>query len=191
MTRVRRRLASATVAAALLGAATVPAVVLAPVAAAHSVLVSIDPEDGSDLDRSPGQIEMVFNEEINQSFASVAVTSDQDKTNRVAGDPVVEGSTVAVEVEDLAPGAYTVGYRVTSADGHVVSGSSVFTVAGEAGGSDAGAASDAAAGDGDGEADISDETSGEATGMNPAIWVVGGLAVVLLGGALVLLRRGD
>ena len=189
MTAVRRCLASATVAAALLGAATVPAVVLAPVAAAHSVLVSINPEDGADLDVSPGQIEMVFNEEINQSFASVAVTSDENKTNRVVGDPVVEGPTVNVEVEDLTPGAYTVGYRVTSADGHVVSGSSVFTVAGETGASDGGSAT--AAPDGDDEADISNETSGESTGMNPAIWVVGGLAVVLLGGAVVLLRRGD
>lgn len=206
MTGLRRRLASATVAAALLGAATVPAVVLAPVAAAHSVLVSIDPQDGSELDVSPERVELTFNEEINQSFASVAVTSDEDKTNRAAGDPVVEGTMVVLPVEDLGPGAYTVGYRVTSTDGHVVSGSSVFTVAGDAAGDAAGdpaadgsvgaegsdAGSDATAQDGDDdEADISDETSGEDTGMNPAIWVVGGLAVVLIGGAFVLLRRGN
>lgn len=190
MTGLRRRLASATVAAALLGAATVPAVVLAPAAAAHSVLVSIDPEDGAQLDAPPEQIELTFNEEINQSFASVAVTSEEDKTNRAAGDPVVEGPAVSVPVEDLTPGAYTVGYRVTSADGHVVSGSSVFTVAGDAAAADAPAGAEGTEG-ADDEADVSDETSGEDTGMNPAIWVVGGLAVLLIGGAVVLLRRGD
>ncbi|MBB1024874.1 copper resistance protein CopC, partial [Dietzia sp. DQ12-76] len=79
---------------------------------------------------------------------------------------------------------------VTSADGHVVTGSSVFTVQ-----SAAGAAGDPA-GEVDDQADpagnqIADETSGEATtGVNPALWVVAGLAVLLIGGAVVLLRRG-
>lgn len=212
MTEVRRRLASATVAAALLGAAAVPAVVTAPVAAAHSVLVSVDPEDGSSLDASPEQVALTFNEEVNQNFASVAVTSGEDTTNRAVGEPVVDGPTVSVPVEDLEPGAYTVGYRVTSADGHVVTGSSVFTVTGGtdggsgaddgagAGGSadsqgaensDAGSGPDAAQDGADSGADISDETSGEDTGINPVIWVVGGLAVLLIGGAFVLLRRGN
>ncbi|WP_244192622.1 hypothetical protein [Dietzia lutea] len=38
--------------------------------------------------------------------------------------------------------------------------------------------------------DVADETSGESSGVNPVIWVVGGLAVLLIGGAFVLLRRG-
>jgi cobalamin biosynthesis Mg chelatase CobN len=107
---------------------------------------------------------------------------------------------------------------VTSSDGHVVSGSSVFTVTGGAGGAEAGAesgsqpaaggepgsesgsqpaaggdaspagGSDTGAGD---EAGVADETSGEDTGVSPAIWVVGGLAILLIGGAFVLLRRGN
>ena len=205
-------------AAALLGGATAPAVLLAPVAAAHSVLISVDPEDGSQLDAAPEQIVLTFNEEINQNFASVAVTAGDDRTNRVAGEPMVDGETVTARVDGLAPGAYTVGYRVTSADGHVVSGSSVFTVAGAEGGDGAGAAGGeggAAGGEGGAgaegsaaggatatdaggesadadatEADVADETSGESSGVNPVIWVVGGLAVLLIGGAFVLLRRG-
>ncbi|MCT1638408.1 copper resistance CopC family protein [Dietzia cinnamea] len=216
---LRRRLGSVAVAAALLGGATAPSVMLAPVAAAHSVLISVDPEDGSQLDAAPEQIVLTFNEEVNQNFASVAVTAGDDRTNRVAGEPMVDGETVTARVDDLAPGAYTVGYRVTSADGHVVSGSSVFTVAGAEGGaggeggaaggegaaaageggagaegSDAGGATASDAGgesaDADAtEADVADETSGESSGVNPVIWVVGGLAVLLIGGAFVLLRR--
>lgn len=219
MTALRGRVASVAVAAALVGGAAAPAVVLAPVAVAHSVLVSIDPEDGSELDTPPDEIVLTFNEEINQSFASVAVTAGENRADRVVGDPSVAGETVTVDVDELEPGPYTVGYRVTSSDGHVVSGSSVFTVAGgaegaagaEAGaqsggesGSQAGAesgsqptasgdatpagGSDTGAGD---EADVADETSGEDTGINPAIWVVGGLAILLIGGAFVLLRRGN
>ena len=194
-------------AAALLGGVTAPAVLLAPVAAAHSVLISVDPEDGSQLDAAPEQIVLTFNEEVNQNFASVAVTAGDDRTNRVAGEPMVDGETVTARVDDLAPGAYTVGYRVTSADGHVVSGSSVFTVAGAEGGAAGGeggagaegsAAGGATAADAGGEsadadateADVADETSGESSGVNPVIWAVGGLAVLLIGGAFVLLRRG-
>lgn len=217
---LRRRLGSVAVAAALLGGATAPAVLLAPVAAAHSVLISVDPEDGSQLDAAPEQIVLTFNEEVNQNFASVAVTAGDDRTNRVTGEPMVDGETVTARVDDLAPGAYTVGYRVTSADGHVVSGSSVFTVAGAEGGADAdggaaGGEGGAAAGEGGAgaegsdaggatasdaggesadadatEADVADETSGESSGVNPVIWVIGGLAVLLIGGAFVLLRRG-
>lgn len=203
MTRLRRRMASVAVATALLGGATAPALVLAPAASAHAVLLSVDPEDGAELETSPEQVVLTFNEEVNQNFASVAVTSEEDRTNRAVGEPVVEGPNVTVQIEDLPPGAYTVGYRVTSADGHVVGGSSVFTVAGDgsagAPGTDAADGGDGAGAGGadesdnadspDDTGDVSAETSGEDTGLNPAIWIVGGVAVVLIGGAFFLLRR--
>ncbi|WP_244192645.1 copper resistance CopC family protein [Dietzia lutea] len=161
---------------------------------------------------------LIFNEEVNQNFASVAVTAGDDRTNRVTGEPMVDGETVTARVDDLAPGAYTVGYRVTSADGHVVSGSSVFTVADAEGGAGA-----------DGARPVLTAVARlrEVPGLripmlavprlptpvasrrtpmrrgrrrrrdlrrelrvNPVIWVVGGLAVLLIGGAFVLLRRG-
>lgn len=203
MTRLRRRMASVAVATALLGGATAPALVLAPAASAHAVLLSVDPEDGAELETSPEQVVLTFNEEVNQNFASVAVTSEEDRTNRAVGEPVVEGPNVTVQIEDLTPGAYTVGYRVTSVDGHVVGGSSVFTVAGDgsagAPGTDAADGGDGAGAGGadesdnadspDDTGDVSAETSGEDTGLNPAIWIVGGVAVVLIGGAFFLLRR--
>ena len=66
-------------------------------------------------------------------IVTIAVTSGGDPTNRVTGDPTVDGATVTAQVGDLPAGDYTIGYRVTSADGHVVSGSSTFRVAGGAG----------------------------------------------------------
>ena len=49
------------------------------------------------------------------------------------GEPTVQGAVVGIGLRPLGPaGTYTVNYRVTSADGHVVSGSWSFrlTVAG-------------------------------------------------------------
>lgn len=199
MSRLRQRFVSVAAATALLGGATVPAVVMAPVAAAHSVMLSIDPQDGGEVENSPEQVVLTFNEEINQNFVTVAVTTEGDTTNRVAGEPTVNGETVTAQVEDLAPGNYTVGYRVTSADGHVVSGSSTFRVIGAEGAAGAeaagGQASEAQASDAppsqDGETEAADAESSDAEGrVNPAIWVVAGLAAVLIAGAFFLLRRG-
>ena len=197
------RLAAVAFALALTGGAAAPATVFAPTAAAHSALVSVDPQDGSTLEASPDQVTLTFNEEINQMFASVAVTTDADRTNLVVDEPVVEGSTVTAALDDLAAGAYTIGYRVTSADGHVVSGSSAFSVEpGSPGGTDSsatattpGAAADDRSGaptGGQADDQSVEETSNEASsGVDPALWVVVGLAVLLIGGAFVLLRRGN
>ncbi|GAA1054213.1 copper resistance protein CopC [Dietzia natronolimnaea] len=195
MTAIRTRLASTALAVTMIVGAAAPATVLAPVAAAHSVLVSVDPQDGATLETSPGRVSLTFNEEINQNFASVAVTTGDDRTSLTVGEPTVEGETVTVAVDDdLADGAYTIGYRVTSADGHVVSGSSVFTVRSAAAGSGEATATPGATGEQSDPAEnqVADETSGEASsGVDPALWVVGGLAVLLIGGAFVLLRRGN
>ena len=196
MTAVRRRLASTTLAAALLGGAAVPAVVLAPVAAAHSVLLSVDPQDGAVLEASPGQVTLAFNEDINRTFASVAVTSGGDRTNLVVGEPVVDGGTVTVRLGELSAGQYTIGYRATSADWHGIAGSSVFTVAGASSAAapagTAGAASEPGASSATADQQLTgaSESQDPDSGINPALWVVGGLAVLLIGGAVVLLRRG-
>lgn len=201
--RVRKRLTSAALTVGLLGGVATPVVLLAPVAAAHSVLLESEPADGATLEASPEQVVLTFNEDVNQSFATIAVTTEEDRTNRAAGEPVVDGPTVSAEVEDLEPGLYTVGYRVTSADGHVVSGSSTFTVDGDGttgGAEGTGPVEDADATDasdgtaGEDETVTPDETAQEAdddSGVNPVLWVVGGLAVVLIGGAFLLLRRGN
>lgn len=196
MTGVRSRVASAALAVTLLGGAAVPAAVLgAPVAAAHAVLLASDPEDGAALEAAPERVTLSFNEEINPSFVTVAVTG-ADRTDHVRGEATVEGEQVSAGIGPLDDGEYTVGYRVTSADGHVITGSTRFAV-GSPGATD-GAGDGGGGGDADPGPTATDASTAEVTaddsattGVSTAVWVVGGLAVVLVGAAVFLLRRGD
>ncbi len=196
------RLRAAALAVALIGGTAVPVTIAAPVASAHSVLIEVEPDDGATLDATPERVILTFNEDINPSFATVAVTAT-DRTNRVQGDEVVDGAMVTAELGPLDDGGYTVGYRVTSADGHVIQGSTQFTVGsagapGAAGPEDAtsqtgSAASDSAASDvvtDDAATDQSATDESASVGADAALWIVAGLAVLILGAAVLLLRRG-
>ncbi|MDW5613870.1 copper resistance protein CopC [Mycolicibacterium sp. D5.8-2] len=101
------------------------------VAAAHTSLVGSDPAKDASVASPLTAVVLNFSEEINPAFADVAVTS-ADGRNWVSGSASVEGPrlTVAVGPDRLTNGRYTVSYRVVSADGHPVSGSYTFTIAG-------------------------------------------------------------
>ena len=68
-------------------------------ASAHASLVRSSPESGATLTAAPPEVALTFNEEINQSFASVAVTAGDDRTNRVTGEPMIDGETVTARVD--------------------------------------------------------------------------------------------
>ncbi len=71
---------------------------------------------------------------MQHQFAAMTVVGP-DGNLWSTGEPEVDGAVVSVGVRPLGPaGTYTVNYRATSADGHVVSGSWSFqlTVAGPA-----------------------------------------------------------
>jgi copper resistance protein C len=104
----------------------------APLAFAHATRVSCQPADNVALTTGPGQVSATFNEQLQTSFAAMAVIGP-DGNLWSTGQPTVQGALVSVGLRPLGPtGSYTVNYRVTSADGHVVSGSWSFrlTVAG-------------------------------------------------------------
>ncbi|MDV3123804.1 copper resistance protein CopC [Mycobacterium sp. 21AC1] len=101
-------------------------------ASAHATRISTDPADKAALTESPQRVSATFNEALQQAFAAMTVVGP-DGNLWSTGDPEVQGAVVSVPVGQLGPaGTYTVNYRVTSADGHVVSGSWSFelTVAG-------------------------------------------------------------
>lgn len=103
---------------------------LAPVpnAFAHTVLTASDPPAGAVLTTGPPRVSATFSEELQPAFAAMNVVGP-DGNLWSDGDPEVDGAIVAVALRPLGPsGVYTVNYRVTSADGHVVSGSWSFTV---------------------------------------------------------------
>lgn len=103
------------------------------VASAHTALVSSNPAKDANVTKPPAAIVLTFSENINPAFATVVVNSS-DGRDWVSGSPQVDGPrlTAAVAPDRPETGVYTVGYRVVSTDGHPVTGSYTFTLAGVA-----------------------------------------------------------
>ncbi len=114
---------------ALAIALTAAAVAGAGVASAHATRVATDPVENTELAQSPQKVSAMFNEALQPEFAAMTVVGP-DGNLWSTSDPKVDGAVVSVGVRPLGPsGTYTVNYRVTSADGHVVSGSWSFRLA--------------------------------------------------------------
>ena len=97
---------------------------------AHAVLVRSSPPGRAALSKAPDRVDLWFNERLEAAFSSASVWNaagaQMDKK-----DARVDGSDprhLSVTIAPLAPGAYTVRYRVLSVDGHVVDASFSFTV---------------------------------------------------------------
>jgi methionine-rich copper-binding protein CopC len=104
----------------------VMAVAGAGAASAHATRVATDPVENAELSQAPQKVSATFNETLQPQFAAMTVVGP-DGNLWSSGDPHVDGAVVSVGVRPLGPaGTYTVNYRVTSADGHVVSGSWSF-----------------------------------------------------------------
>ncbi len=98
------------------------------VANAHTVLVASDPAADAILTVAPAKVSATFNEDLQPNFAAMTVVGP-DGNLWSSGDADIHGTVAAVAVRPLGPsGRYTVNYRVTSADGHVVSGAWSFTM---------------------------------------------------------------
>jgi hypothetical protein len=105
---------------------TAAAMAGAGVASAHATRLATDPVENTELTSTPQKVSATFNEALQPSFAAMTVVGP-DGNLWSTGDPHVDGAVVSVGVRPLGPsGTYTVNYRVTSADGHVVSGSWSF-----------------------------------------------------------------
>ena len=115
----------ATVLTAVLAATVVTLIATAVPASAHDVLRSTNPADGAVVDRLPDRVVLTFDEPALAIGTEVVVTGP-------AG-PVSDGQPRLVDAEVRQPvragpaGRYTVLWRVTSADGHPVSGTFAFT----------------------------------------------------------------
>ncbi|MCZ0983306.1 copper resistance protein CopC [Streptomyces diastatochromogenes] len=99
-----------------------------PQAAAHTGLDGSNPANGAVLDVLPRTVTLTFSDPMTQKYAQLAVTGP-DGAALGDGLPAVAGRQVTLKLKEAkAGGRYTMGYRVVSADGHPVSGTSVFTV---------------------------------------------------------------
>ena len=115
--------------AALVATGALAGVLLAALpASAHDRLVGSDPESGAVLTEVPEQAVLTFSSSV-QEIGTVLELHDED--GQVVGDAPtqVEGRDVAIAVpQDLGAGDYEVVYRVTSSDGHPISGEVPFTL---------------------------------------------------------------
>lgn len=181
---------------AALAAAPVAGLALyaAPAAVAHDQLVSSTPADGATVDAPLTAVELMFSNAISTEFAQVAVT-DADGAEHQDGDPEVVGDTLTQAVRELPDGAYTIAWRVVSSDGHPISGTIAFTVAGAGPAVPAETPSEAASSpssppssQGEPSAPPSDETTPAAGSSSSDDEGLGSTATVLLiaGGALVV-----
>jgi copper resistance protein C len=110
----------------LLAVVAIGATLTAGVASAHAARVSVDPAENAALSTGPARVRATFNEDLQTTFAAMTVVGP-DRNLWSTGQPQVQGAVVSVGVRPLGPtGTYTVNYRVTSADGHVVAGSWSF-----------------------------------------------------------------
>ncbi|MFI6733108.1 copper resistance protein CopC [Nonomuraea sp. NPDC050451] len=164
--------------------------IASPAAQAHNVLISSDPKDGATLPAAPARVTLVFDQAVRQGYAQVGVTGP-DGSSWADGSAEVAAERVSVRVKPLpSGGAYTVGYRILSADGHPVTGKITFTLAaatGTGGPSQDPAQSTTGQAARDAGAQAAEAAANGGAGM-AVVWIVGAL-LLLAAGTAVALRR--
>lgn len=122
----QRRLWLRLVLAVLLGGA-VAGVHVTAAHAADNELVVTEPGIRAQVDRPPGFVTMAFSEPVDPSLAKMLV-QDAGGTNRTTGELIVEGTNMSSQLVDgLAPGTYTVTYRLARPDGEPQGGTFQFS----------------------------------------------------------------
>ena len=120
--------------------AVLAALLLAPASAgAHAYVVRTDPPAGALLKTAPSRVTVVWDEAITLgiggSRAALGVYAPNGKRVDSGNVQHPTGDTLTVALpHHLADGTYTVGWKVTSADTHVVSGAFTFSVGTRSGG---------------------------------------------------------
>jgi copper resistance protein C len=98
----------------------------ATAAQAHNILIGTSPADGSTAKVVPAQVTLTFNEPALALGTEIIVTGPAGQVQR--GAAVLVDNTVTEHLQPGSPaGPYAVLWRVTSADGHPVSGKFSFT----------------------------------------------------------------
>jgi copper transport protein len=100
----------------------------APEASAHATLIGTTPANGQHLDTAPSEVVLRFSEHITPVRGGFTVLDDQGRSaGSVEAQSLAEDS-LRLPLPHLADGAYSVTWRVVSADSHPVHGAFVFSV---------------------------------------------------------------
>jgi copper resistance protein C len=93
---------------------------------AHNTLTSTNPADQEMVQSPPQAVVLTFDVSVIVTGTQVVVTGPSGQVQQ--GEPRLAENTVSQDLQPGAPaGTYTVAWRVTSADGHPVSGTFSFT----------------------------------------------------------------
>ncbi|HEY0187519.1 MAG TPA: copper resistance CopC family protein [Cellulomonas sp.] len=100
-------------------------------AQAHNVFLGSDPADGAAVATAPERVTLTFDQPA-QALGTEILVTDPEGTQVSDGAPELVDSTVSQALAGTLPaGTYTVTWRVTSADGHPISGTLTFTASAE------------------------------------------------------------
>jgi len=177
------RLLAATLTTAVLAIAGL--VIGASPASAHNVLKSSSPADGKKVARTPSSVVLTFDEPAIAIGTKLVITGPEGPVQ--IGKPSLVDNTVTQDLQPGSPaGAYTVDWRVTSADGHPISGSFTFTA--EAAASGTSAAPSLAPQPSTAATSATTPTAPTARGSS-GLWLVAAAILVVASGLIAIGRR--
>lgn len=128
----RERLRAATSTAvgrvvAVVGLVGALALLGAPAAQAHNTLRGSDPADGSTVAFTPDRVTLTFDMPATAIGTEVIVTAADGRVVSAGQAELVDATVAQPLAGELPAGAYSVSWRVTSADGHPIEGTFGFT----------------------------------------------------------------
>jgi methionine-rich copper-binding protein CopC len=153
-------------------------------AAAHTDLVGSTPGPGDTVSPDTNRLVLVFGGPVAEGSSQVVVLDDHG-LDAVDGSAAVSGQTLEVPLRLQRSGRHEVTYRVVSEDGHAIVGTYEFDVRSAA----SGTAPSTPPPSGPPEITAGAGTEQTGSGLPPALWAVGGIAVLVLG--LVLARTAS
>jgi Uncharacterized protein, homolog of Cu resistance protein CopC len=99
------------------------------VASAHAALLKTEPAAGAALAVAPTEVRLHFSEEVLPGISSlVLVRTDGSELNLRGANDSHDVHILLAPLPPLPPGGYVIKWKVTSADGHPVSGSYSFVI---------------------------------------------------------------
>lgn len=150
------------------------ALVGVPTASAHDVLESTSPAEGTTVDRLPQAVTLTFSDRPLAVGTQVLVKGPGGDVAQ--GEPTIDGPVLTQRLSPQAPaGSYVVTYRVTSADGHPISGTFSFQARVGLDGSPATQGAPAVAGQADTPAKAADSSQ-----SGPVLLGIAGLVIVVI-----------
>jgi methionine-rich copper-binding protein CopC len=95
-------------------------------AEAHAHLMQATPANDSVLTQAPSSFTLQFNEPAR--LTALSLQKDNETPHKIGGLPTAASAQWVIPAPALAPGSYTLSYRVLSADSHIMSGSIKFRI---------------------------------------------------------------